>query len=91
MAEEWSDVLLFKKGDRKVKLNYRWVVLLAMDNRVLARVCGKRMRWWSEHMNLMDENQWGLSEGWSTADVTQEIARMKEVADDYMKRVGRMG
>ena len=39
----------------------------------------------------MDENQWRFREGRSTADVTQVIVRMKEDADDYVKRVGRMG
>ena len=82
---------LFKKGDRREKGNYRGVVLLAMGSRVLARVCAKRMRWWAEHLNLMDENQWGFREGRSTADVTQVIVRMKEDADDYAKRVGRTG
>ena len=62
-----------------------------MGSRVLARVCAKRMRWWAEHLNLMDENQWGFREGRSTADVTQVIVRMKEDADDYAKRVGRTG
>ena len=40
---------LFKKGDRRVKGNYRGVVLLAMGSRVLARVCARRMRWRAEH------------------------------------------
>ena len=34
----------FNKGDRRVKGNYRGVVLLVMGSRVLARVCAKRMR-----------------------------------------------
>ena len=38
---------LFKKGDRRVKGNYRGMVLLAMGSRVLARVCAKWMRWWT--------------------------------------------
>ena len=66
-------------------------MLLAMGSRVLARVCAKRMRWWAEHMNLIDENQWGFREGRLTADVTQVIVRIKEDADDYAKRVGRTG
>ena len=82
---------LFKNGDRREKGNYRRFVLLAMGSRVLARVCAKRMRWWSEHLNLMDENQWGFREGRSTADVTQVIVRTKEDADDYAKRVGSSG
>ena len=51
------------------------------------------MRWWVEHMNLMDENQWGFreGEGRSTADVTKVIVRMKEDANDYTKRLRRMG
>ena len=69
-AHKWDEWLegevmyhLLKKGDRRVKGNYRGVVLLAMGSRVLARVCTKRMRWWAERMNLMDENQWGFREG----------------------------
>ena len=62
-----------------------------MGSRVLARVCAKRMRWWAEHLNLMDENQWGFREGRSTADVTRVIVRMKEDANDYPKRMGRTG
>ena len=95
-AHKWDEWLkgevmcpLFKKGDRRG--NYRGVVLLAMGSRVLARVCAKRMRWWAEHLNLMDENKWGFREGRLTSDVTQVIVRMKEDADDYAKRVGRMG
>ena len=65
-------------------------MLLAMGSRVLARVCAKRMRWWAEHLNLMDENQWGFREGRSTANVTQVIVRMKEDADDLRREwVGR--
>ena len=37
-----------------------------------------------------EENQWGFRQGRSTVDVTQVIVRMKEDADDYAKRVGRM-
>ena len=95
-AHKWDEWLkggvlcpLFKKGDRREKGNYRGFVLLAMGSRVLARVCAKRMRWWAEHLNLMDENQFGFREGMSTADVTQVIVRMKE--DDYAKRVGKDG
>ena len=62
-----------------------------MGSRVLARVCAKRMRWWAEHLNFMNENQWGFREGRSTADVTHEIVRMNEDVDDYAKRVGRTG
>ena len=58
---------------------------------MLPRVCAKRIRWWADHINLMDENQWGFREGRSTADVTQVIARMIEDADDYAKRVGGTG
>ena len=85
----WVMCPLFIKGDMREKGNYRGVVLLAMGSRVLARVCTKRMRWWAEHLNLMNENQWGFREGRSTANVTQVIVRMKEDAD--AKRVGRTG
>ena len=63
-AHKWDEWLkggvmcpLFKKGDRREKEgNYRGVVLLAMGS----RVCEKRMRWWGEHVNLMDENECGF-------------------------------
>ena len=35
------------------------------------RVC-KEGGWWAEHLNLMDENQWGFRSGKSTADVTSD-------------------
>ena len=54
---------LFKKRDWREKGNYRGVVFLAMGSRVLARVCAKRMRWWVEHLILMDENQWHSERG----------------------------
>ena len=89
-AHKWDEWLkgrvlcpLFKKGNIREKENYSGDVLLAMGSRVIVRVGAKRMRWWSEHMNLMDENQWGFREGRSTADVTRVIVRMKEDADDY--------
>ena len=59
-AHKWDEWLkggvmcpLFKMERvlRRVKGNYRGVVLLAMWSRVLVRVCAKRMRWWAEHMN----------------------------------------
>ena len=87
-VHKWNEFLkggmmcpLFRKRDRREKGNYRGVVLLAMGSRVLARVCAKRMRWWGEHLNLIDENQWGFREGRSTADVTKVIVRMKEDAE----------
>ena len=38
---------LFKKGDRRVKGNYRGIVLPAMGSRVLERACANRRRWWA--------------------------------------------
>ena len=97
-ASKWDESLkvggicpLYKKGDRMVKGNYRGVCLLAMGSRILARVCAKRLRWWAEYMELMDENQCGFREKRSTADVSQIVVRMKEDVDDYVKRKERMG
>ena len=62
-ANQWDQDLkeghmvpIFKKGDRNDPNNYRGVVMLAMISRVLARVIAKRLSWWAEHMELMDEN-----------------------------------
>ena len=63
--------------------------MLAMGSRVLARVCAKRLRWWAEHLDLMDESQCGFRENRSTADVSQIVIRMKEDMDDYVKRCER--
>ena len=56
---EWlkGRVMCHMFKNRREKGNYRGVVLLAMGNRVLEKVYAKRMRWWAEHLNLMDENQ----------------------------------
>jgi len=92
-ADQWNESLkvgliapLFKKGDRSVPGNYRGVCLLAMGSRVLARVIAKRLRWWAEHMELMDENQCGFRRGRSTADVAQIVVRMNEDVSDYDRR-----
>ena len=92
-ADRWNESLkvgliapLYKKGDRSVPGNYRGVCLLAMGSRVLARVIAKRLRWWAEHMNLMDESQCGFRSGRSTADVAQIVIRMNEDVCDYRKR-----
>ena len=97
-AHKWDEVLktgmmcpLFKKGDRMDRGNYRGVCLLAMGSRILARVLSKRLRWWAEHLDLMDESQCGFREGRSTADVTQVVIRMKEDVDDYMRRRENVG
>ena len=92
-ADRWDASLkvglmcaLFKKGDRLEKKNYRGVCLLAMGSRVLARILSKRLRWWAEHMELLDENQCGFRCGRSTADVAQIVVRMNEDVCDYRKR-----
>ena len=60
-ANQWVEWLksgamcpLFMKVDRRVKGNYRGVVLLAMLSRVLARAYVKRMRWWNQ-VHELDE------------------------------------
>ena len=85
--KEGTVVALFKKGDRNEAGNYRGVCLLAMGSRVLARVIAKRLRWWAEHLGLMDESQAGFRRGRSTADATQMMVRVNEDVNDYRKRV----
>ena len=82
-ASEWSEQLkggvivpLYKKGDREDPGNYRGVCLLGMGSRILARVIARRLGWWAEHLNLLDENQAGFRKGRSTADVTQMMVRI---------------
>ena len=77
-AECWDESLkvgvmvpLHKKGDRNDRNNYRGVCLLAMGSRILGRVIAKRMGWWAEHLELLDENQAGFRKGRFTADVVQ--------------------
>ena len=62
-AHKWEESLkigqmvpLHKKGDRIDKNNYRGVCLLAMASKVLGRVMTGRLRWWSEHLSLTDDN-----------------------------------
>ena len=82
---------LFMKGDRNEAGNYRGVCLLAMGCRLLARVIAKRLRWWAEHLGLMDESQAGFRRGSSTADVMQMMVRMNEDVGDYRRRVKGRG
>ena len=63
-ADRWDESLkvgvmvpLHKKGDRNDRNNYRGVCLLTMGSRVLARVIAKRLSWWAERLELLDENQ----------------------------------
>ena len=92
-ANKWDDLLkvgiivpLFKKGDRNEAKNYRGVCLLAMGSRVLARVVSKRIGWWAEHLELLDENQAGFRKGRSTADVAQIVIRIQEDVEDCKRR-----
>ena len=92
-AHKWEEELkigqmvpLFKKGDRNDTNNYRGVCLLAMASRILGRVMAKRLRWWSEHLKLTDDNQNGFRPGRSTADATQIMVRMEEDMEDLRKR-----
>ena len=82
-------VPLFKKGDRNNKDNYRGICLLSMGSRVLARVIARRLRWWSEHCSLVDENQCGFRPGRSTADATQVLVRIQEDVTDLRRRQAR--
>ena len=92
-ANKWEETLktgqmvpLFKKGDRNCKDNYRGICLLSMGSRILARVMASRLRWWSEHLGLVDENQCGFRPGRSTADATQIMVRIQEDAVDLRRR-----
>ena len=92
-AHRWEESLktlrlapIFKKGDREVEGNYRGVVMLAMGSRILARVLTTRLRWWAEHLQLLDNNQKGFRQGRTTADATQIMVRMQEDMVDIKKR-----
>ena len=75
-----------KKENRNDQNNYRGVCLLTMDSRILARVIASRLRWWSEHLGLVDDNQCGFRPGRAAAGATQILIRMKEDMDDLIKR-----
>ena len=97
-AHKWEESLkigqmvpLHKKGDRNDKNNYRGVCLLAMASRVLGRVMAGRLRWWSEHLSLTDDNQNGFRPGRSTADATLIMMRIEEDTEDLRKRRRRGG
>ena len=76
---------IFKKGDREVEGNYRGVVMLAMGSRILARVLATRLRWWTEPLQLLDDNQKGFRQGKSTVEATQIMVRMQEDIVDIKK------
>ena len=92
-ADKWEDSLkcgqiipLHKKGSRNDTNNYRGVCLLPISSRILARVLSKRLRWWSEELGLLDENQSGFRPGRSTPDASQIIMRIQEDVTDLVKR-----
>ena len=92
-ANRWEDSIktglmipLHKKGSRNDRNNYRGIVLLAMASRILARVLATRLRWWSEKLSLLDDNQCGFRSGRSTADATQIFTRIQEEVADLRKR-----
>ena len=92
-ANRWEDSIktglmipLHKKGSRNDRNNYRGIVLLAMASRILARVLATRLRWWSERLSLLDDNQCGFRSGRSTADATQIFTRIQEDVTDLRKR-----
>jgi hypothetical protein len=84
--KEGQIIPLFKKGSRNDKNNYRGVCLLAMGSRILARIMASRLRWWAEHLHLVDDNQCGFRPGRSTADATQIFVRIQEDTRDLRKR-----
>ena len=77
---------IFKKGNREVEGNYRGVVMLDMGSRILARFLKTRLRWWAEHLQLLDDNQNSFRQGRSSADATQIMVRMLEDMTDIKKR-----
>ena len=84
--KEGQIIPVFKKGDRKDKNNYRGVCLLAMGSRILGRILASRLRWWSEHLGLTDDEQFGFRPGRSTADATQVMVRIEEDVKHLRKR-----
>ena len=95
-AETWEESLktgdmvpIYKKGNKEISSNYRGVVLLAMASRIVARVMAVRLRWWSEELGLVDDNQAGFREGKSTADaITNMENRRLKSSVEHMKRSG---
>ena len=67
-------------------------VLLSMGKRVLARIVLKRLRWFAEHLELMDENQCGFRGVRSTVYVAQIVMRMNDYVCGYRKsrEIGRV-
>ena len=55
---------------------------------ILAGIIAKRLRWRSEKMKLLDNNQSGIRLNRSTADATQIIFRIEEDTSDLIKRRG---
>ena len=49
-----------------------------MISPILARVLGKRLRGWTEELNLLDENQSAFRPNRSTTDATQVLIRIQE-------------
>ena len=63
-------------GDREVEGNYRGVVMLVMGSRILTRVWTTRLRWWAEHLQLLDGSQKDFRQERSTADAAQIMVRI---------------
>ena len=57
-----------------------------MGTRILARVLASRLRWWSEHLELTDDDQSGFRPGRSTMDAIQVIVRIEEDMEDLIRR-----
>ena len=60
--------------------------MLDMGSRILARFLKTRLRWWAEHLQLLDDNQNGFRQGRSSADATQIMVRMLEDMTDIKKK-----
>ena len=84
-------VPLHKKGCRNIPHNFSGVCLLAMGSHILARVLATRLRVWSEHMELLDNDEAEFRAKQSTADVSQIFYRMQEDTKDLLKRAEAAG
>ena len=94
-AHRWEESLktgrlgqIFKNGDKEVEGYNKGVVMLAMGNRILARVLTTRLKWWAEHLQLLvlNDNQKGFRQVRSTTDARQIMVGMQEDMVDIKKK-----
>ena len=97
-STDWEDCIkvglvvpLFKKGERNNINNYRGVCLLTMGSRILAKVLASRLRDWTEHIGVLEENQQGFRRGRSTADAAQIFTRINEEMDNIKRNRVSLG